>query len=137
MYSSARIRFGLSACALAAAAVFGLPATASAYITDIGVTGGFGLGFVQYGVGCTYTAVAAGAPGDSVSFTDQMNGQPGGTFGPVEEEEPGLFTADWSPTVTGPHIVSAGGVSTEVNVQTGYDFGIICFTLPSYLRLPF
>ncbi|MFI5717975.1 hypothetical protein [Nocardia sp. NPDC051750] len=137
MNSAGSIRSGLTACALAAAAVFGLPATASATITDVAIYGGFGLGFVQYGVDCTYTVTATGAPGDAVTFVDQVNGQSGGTFGPVEEEEPGVFSADWSPAVTGRHTVSADGASTTVNVATGYDFGIICFTLPEHVHLPF
>ncbi|MBF6352768.1 MULTISPECIES: hypothetical protein [Nocardia] len=138
MNSSGNLRAGIAACTLAAAAVLVQPVTASAYITDIGVSGGFGLGFIQYGVGCTYTVTAVGAPGDRVFFQDSVNGQPGGgTFGPVAEEEPGVFTADWSPTVIGQHTVSAGGATTEVDVHVGYDFGIICFTLPDWVHLPF
>ncbi|MGI5216948.1 hypothetical protein [Nocardia sp. CA-290969] len=137
MNTSGSLRSGLTACALAAAVTFGSPTTASAAVTDIGVLGGFGLGFLQYGVGCTYTVAATGAPGDRVAFTDLVNGQPGGTFGPVVEEEPGVFSADWDPAVTGRHTLSAGGVSTVVNVATGYDFGIICFTLPEQVHLPF
>ncbi|WP_280462949.1 hypothetical protein [Nocardia carnea] len=138
MNSSGNLRLGVIACALATAAVLGHPATASADITDVGVSGGFGLGFIQYGVGCTYTVTATGAPGDQVVFADSVNGRPGGgTFGPVAEEEPGVFTADWNPTVIGRHTVSAGGAATEVDVQVGYDFGIICFTLPEWVHLPF
>lgn len=138
MNPAGSLRVGVTACALAAAAVLGMPATASAGITDVGVSGGFGLGYIQYGVGCTYTVTALGSPGDQVFFTDSVNGQPGGgTFGAVGEEEPGVFTADWNPTVIGRHTVSAGGASTDVNVQVGYDFGIICFTLPEWVHLPF
>lgn len=137
MNTSGTQRFGLTACALAATVTFGLPGTAAAAVTDIEVYGGFGLGFVQYGVGCTYTVTATGSPGDRVAFADSVNGQPGGTFGPVVEEEPGVFSADWDPAVTGRHTLSAGGFATEVNVETGYDFGIICFTLPERVHLPF
>ena len=138
MNSSGTRYIGVIACALAAAVFPGRPAAASAAITDVGVSGGFGLGFIQYGVGCTYTVTATGAPGDQVVFEDSVNGQPGGgTFGPVEEKEPGVFTADWNPAVLGRHTVSAGGAATDVNVQVGYDFGIICFTLPEWVHLPF
>lgn len=138
MNSSGSLRAGITACALAVATVIAQPAPAAAYITDVGVSGGFGLGFIQYGVGCTYTVTAVGAPGEQVTFQDSVNGQPGGgTFGPVTQEEPGVFTADWHPTAIGPHTVSAGGASTNVDVQVGYDFGIICFTLPEWVHLPF
>ncbi|WP_280398376.1 hypothetical protein [Nocardia carnea] len=137
MNTSGSKRFGFATGVLAVAAAVGLPATASAAVTDIEIYGGFGLGFVQYGVGCTYTVTALGAPGDRVAFTDLANGRPGGTFGPVVEEEPGVFSADWDPAVTGRHTLSAGGAATEVNVETGYDFGIICFTLPERVHLPF
>lgn len=138
MNSSGRLRFTLTACSLTTAAVLGLPAIATAAITDIDVSGGFGLGFIQYGVGCTYTVTATGAPGDSVAFADSVDGRPGGgTFGPVTEEEPGVFTADWNPTAIGEHLLSADGATTEVDVHVGYDFGLVCFTLPEWVRLPF
>ncbi|MET8799878.1 hypothetical protein ABZV91_26215 [Nocardia sp. NPDC004568] len=66
-----------------------------------------------------------------------MNGQPvGGTFGPIEQAGPGTYTADWAPATSGRHVVSADGAATEVYVQKGYDLGLVCFTLPEYLRLP-
>ncbi|MGW0181118.1 hypothetical protein [Nocardia sp. NPDC003345] len=137
------LRIGLTTAAIVAAAAAFAPA-ASADVSGVRVTGGFGLGFLQYGVGCTYTAVAAGAPGGGITFQDWVNDSPGGgTFGPVSEDEPGIYTADWRPAVIGRHIVSAGpdrfreGASTVVNVEVGHDFGLVCLTLPQRLRLPF
>lgn len=129
------LRSTLTAAALTAATAFGPAPSASAAVSNVSVSGGFGLGFVQYGTSCTYTVTVLG---DGVGvLEDRVNGQPGGgTFGPIEQVGPGKFTADWAPTVSGRHRVSADGVATEVNVQKGYDFGIICFTLPEYLRLP-
>ncbi|WP_328387211.1 hypothetical protein [Nocardia sp. NBC_00416] len=125
----------LAGTALALAAALGPMPTASAAVTSVSVSGGFGLGFVQYGTSCTYTVTVLG---DSVgSLTDSVDGQPGGgTFGPVEQVSPGKFTADWAPTAPGRHLVAADGVADEVNVARGYDFGIICFTLPEYLEVP-
>jgi hypothetical protein len=124
----------LTACALATATLFGPAPGASAAVSNVSVSGGFGLGFVQYGTGCTYTVTVRG---DGVGvLADRVNGQPGGTFGPIEQVGPDTFTADWAPTMYGRHSVSADGVGTEVYVQKGYDFGIVCFTLPEYLRLP-
>lgn len=124
----------LTACALAAATAFGPAPGASAAVSNVSVSGGFGLGFVQYGTGCTYTVTISG---DGVgTLEDRVDGQPGGTFGQIEQAGPGTFTADWAPTVSGRHSVSADGVGTEVYVQKGHDFGIVCFTLPEYLSLP-
>ncbi|MGW0003253.1 hypothetical protein ACWDT6_05355 [Nocardia grenadensis] len=124
----------LTACALAAATAFGPTPVAAAAVTGVSISGGFGLGFVQYGVGCTYTVTVHG---DGVgALEDRADGQPGGTFGPLEQAGPGTFTADWAPTVPGRHSVSADGVGTEVYVQKGYDFGLVCLTLPEYLHLP-
>ncbi|WP_063059495.1 hypothetical protein [Nocardia sienata] len=124
----------LTTCALATVTAFGPAPGASAAVSGVSVSGGFGLGFVQYGTGCTYTVTIRG---DGVSaLEDLVNGQPGGTFGPIEQAGPDMYTADWAPTVSGRHSVSADGVGTEVYVQKGYDFGLVCLTLPEYLRLP-
>ncbi|WP_058856848.1 hypothetical protein [Nocardia jinanensis] len=135
MTTAAHLRIAIIAGALAAATAFGPAPGASAAVSSVSVSGGFGLGFVQYGTSCTYTVTVLG---DGVSvLEDRVNGQPGGgAFGPIEQVGPGKFTADWAPTVSGRHLVSADGVAAEVNVQKGYDFGIVCFTLPEYLRLP-
>ncbi|MFI2231858.1 hypothetical protein [Nocardia testacea] len=125
----------LATCALAAATVFGPAPGASAAVSNVSVSGGFGLGFLQYGTGCTYTVTVRGDGVDALE--DRVDGQPGGgTFGPIEQAGPGTFTADWAPTVSGRHVVSADGAATEVNVQKGHDFGLVCFTLPEYLHLP-
>lgn len=127
------------AVALAATAVFATAPTAPARSGEVAVSGGFGLGFLQYGTGCTYTVTAAGDPGDrGITLTDMVDGYgPGGAFGPVEEVEPGVFAADWSPTVTGRHVLSAGmGASTTVNVVAGYDLGLVCVALPETLSPP-
>ncbi|MEU4315561.1 hypothetical protein [Nocardia sp. NPDC024068] len=143
MTTAASFRIGLTTLAITAAAA-GFAPTAAADVTAVRVTGGFGLGFIQYGVGCTYTVVVAGDPGAGVTLQDWVNDTPGGgTFGPVTEDEPGIYTADWRPTVIGRHLVSAGpdrfreGASTVVNVEVGHDFGLVCLTLPETLDLPF
>ncbi|MGW5387371.1 hypothetical protein [Nocardia sp. NPDC003963] len=135
MTTTAHLRIAITAGAVTAAVAFGPVPGASAAVSNVSVSGGFGLGFVQYGTSCTYTVTVLG---DGVNaLEDRVNGQPGGgTFGPIEQVAPGKFTADWAPAVAGRHVVSADGVATEVYVQKGYDFGIICFTLPEYLRLP-
>ncbi|WP_327150206.1 hypothetical protein [Nocardia sp. NBC_01329] len=133
--TTAHLRIAVTAIALATATSVGPAPGASAAVSSVSVSGGFGLGFVQYGTSCAYTLTVLG---DGVGvLEDRVNGQPGGgTFGPIEQVGPGKFTADWAPAVPGRHLVSADGVAAEVNVQKGYDFGIICFTLPEYLRLP-
>ena len=98
--------------------------------TGIAVSDGFGLGFLQYGTGCTYTVTVRG------DHPGALWDQGGGTFGPVTQEEPGVFTADWTPHATGKHLLSAGAVSTEVNVVTGRDLGLVCVAVPPGLRLP-
>ncbi|WP_459547480.1 hypothetical protein [Nocardia sp. X0981] len=122
------------ALALAATAVLATAPTAAARSGEVAVSGGFGLGFLQYGTGCTYTVTAIGAPGaDGITLTDAVDGyDTGGAFGPVEEVEPGVFAADWTPLVTGRHVLSAGmGASTAVNVVVGYDLGLVCAALPT------
>lgn len=127
------------AAALAAAAVFAAAPTGAARSGEVAVSGGFGLGFLQYGTGCTYTVTAAGNPGDGgITLSDVIDDSgPGGIFGPVEEVEPGVFAADWTPIVTGRHVLSAGtGASTVVNVVVGYDLGLVCVALPETLSPP-
>lgn len=144
MSSAQSTGIAAGAVALAAAAVFATAPTAAAGIGEVSVSGGFGLGFLQYGTGCTYTVTAAGDPGaGGITLTDVVDGYgTGGSFGPVEEVEPGVFAADWTPAVTGRHVLTAGrgpadaGASTWVNVAVGYDLGLVCATLPETVRLP-